>query len=550
MSGTDLNPQEAELPSRCIGVTGHGKAPKLVKTGGKTGCYLTLSHRWGRDTYLCRTTQDNYDERLKGKGMGNLPQLFQDAILVAERLEIPYIWIDSICIIQPRDGEKQSSDWLAESTKMAKYYQGSLFTIAATSGSDFSGLFPERVVSERKIVRLPYRDAAGQQRGYFYLLYPLLDMEGEYQEAVHRSSLLTRGWVFQEWLLSRRVVCYTPIGTFFECQSSTPKTELGEAGSQDGGRNLILKQYFDFGRANDSLFWHEIVAAYSRLDLTDKGDRLKALSGVASEFYQLLRNKWAASAALPGQQRDNAPDRYISGIWQRDIHHGLLWKSADDQTSFPKSADFPTWSWASTQAQVIWRNTRGSCPKPRHPDLEIVRLRVGKLEEQRVPIPALGNDPLDVGKLVSGLEVNGITQRIRVGAVWNAAADIPDYYYDQRMPQPEESLGLHEPKIVRQIYHPSAPTIVCGWGSFEDSGFQPVLAFMGAEVMALLVSTIKKADGGLNAGYLTPWQPAYDVLFIRLAENNQYRRVGMGYLWGREMRKGFLDDPRRTLELI
>ncbi|KAH8744412.1 heterokaryon incompatibility protein-domain-containing protein [Hyaloscypha finlandica] len=557
MSGTSVDANDALLPSRCIEVTGPEEGLKLVKTMGK-GKYLTLSHRWGEAARLCRTTLDNYAERLEGRGLDNLSQLFQDAIGVARRLGIPYIWIDSLCIIQPRDGKNEAeedlADWEIESEKMARYYQGSLFTIAATSGSESDGLFPDRVVIEREIVRLPYRDTTGQQQGYFYIVYPFLCMDDEYTEAVHRANLLTRGWVFQEWLLSRRVVCYTPVGTFFECQAAIPKTELGELGEQRGNRNLLLKQYFDFGRAENSLFWCEIVAAYSRRNLTNGNDRLKALSGVAREFSKLLQKKGPNWEDLPDQQGVETPDRYISGIWLRDIYHGLLWKSSDDKKPYPRTTNMPTWSWASTQTPVIWRDTQAKNSKLRHPHLKIVELILAVKPEEgdprRISVSALDRNPFDVAELVSRLVVDGLTHPVQVGAVVKNA-DIPGYFYDKPLPQLGESgFDPHQPKTTRLIYHRSAPKIVCGWGSFEDPDFQSLVDFLQGEITALLVSTVEKVDGGWNAGFLKPWHTAYDVLLLRPDGADQYRRVGMGYLWGREIKKCFRDGRRRKLELV
>jgi len=44
---------------------------------------------------------------------------------VTRLLKIRYIWIDSLCIIQGAEG------WDREKGNMGKYYQYSLFTIAA-----------------------------------------------------------------------------------------------------------------------------------------------------------------------------------------------------------------------------------------------------------------------------------------------------------------------------------------------------------------------------------------------------------------------------------
>ena len=47
------------------------------------------------------------------------------------------------------------------------------------------------------------------------------------------SPLLKRGWVFQERLLSRRIIHYTKGKIIFECQTSKPRTECNEMETHD-----------------------------------------------------------------------------------------------------------------------------------------------------------------------------------------------------------------------------------------------------------------------------------------------------------------------------
>jgi hypothetical protein len=82
--------------------------------------------------------------------------------------------------------------------------------------------------------------------------------------------------------------------------------------------------------------------------------------------------------------------------------------------------------------------------------------------------------------------------------------------------------------------------------------------FRGCEIKveALVITTVPRAGGGLAAGFLSPWQVAYDVIYICPTGAcdsgcTQYQRIGMGYLWGREMKKVYGDKPkRRALYLV
>ncbi len=63
-----------------------------------------------------------------------LTRTFQDAVDVCRRLDVGYIWIDSLCIVQD-----SKEDWDAESIKMADTYENAFVTIAATKSQDGSG---------------------------------------------------------------------------------------------------------------------------------------------------------------------------------------------------------------------------------------------------------------------------------------------------------------------------------------------------------------------------------------------------------------------------
>ncbi|KAM6511823.1 hypothetical protein FALCPG4_016815 [Fusarium falciforme] len=118
-----FNPYLVELPTRCIEVTSTGAY--LRQTLGTTGSYITLSHRWTGETETVKTTSSNYQERISGADLGPLSKNFDDAIAIARRLGVRYIWIGSICIIQ------ESEDWDQEKWKMGQYYEHALFTISA-----------------------------------------------------------------------------------------------------------------------------------------------------------------------------------------------------------------------------------------------------------------------------------------------------------------------------------------------------------------------------------------------------------------------------------
>jgi len=115
---------------------------------------------------------------------------------------------------------------------MGQYYQQSQFTIAATYARDGSmGCFSS--CSTPALAPLPYRSADDTEdtpKKYFYVYAkePANFKYASLVENVEKYPLMSRGWVLQEWLLSRRIVHYANGQVFFACRSAPPRTAEGE----------------------------------------------------------------------------------------------------------------------------------------------------------------------------------------------------------------------------------------------------------------------------------------------------------------------------------
>ncbi|PQE31530.1 het domain-containing protein [Rutstroemia sp. NJR-2017a WRK4] len=124
-----------QLPTRVIdiGRSDFNGPAKLITTHGIKAYYTALSHFWGSLQPLT-TTLDTLQEREQGLRVQSLPKTFSDAIEVTRRLEIQYIWIHSLCIVQ-----NDPLDWQAEAAQMTTVYQNAYLTLSATAASDGSG---------------------------------------------------------------------------------------------------------------------------------------------------------------------------------------------------------------------------------------------------------------------------------------------------------------------------------------------------------------------------------------------------------------------------
>lgn len=107
------------------------------------GLYICLSHRWSHSSPLI-TTKMTLKERMSDIKFSDLSTTLQDATRLAQGLDVQYLWIDSLCILQD-----STQDWEVESAKMGSYYSKGWLTLAAgfENGSQ-SGFFGVREIEE------------------------------------------------------------------------------------------------------------------------------------------------------------------------------------------------------------------------------------------------------------------------------------------------------------------------------------------------------------------------------------------------------------------
>lgn len=68
------------------------------------------------DTLMVKLLQSSLDSFKLNIKWSDLPKTFQETILVALRLNIHWLWIDALCIIQD-----DNDDWLREAASMVKF---------------------------------------------------------------------------------------------------------------------------------------------------------------------------------------------------------------------------------------------------------------------------------------------------------------------------------------------------------------------------------------------------------------------------------------------
>lgn len=178
------------------------------------------------------------------------------------------------------------------------------------------------------------------------------------------NPLHVRGWIHQEYTLSRRVVHFLADEVIWECREAT-WCECGRVADDFSGTFFVgpiadsALQSFAYRRKPrfyTSLYnasenepgrlknlWMEIVHEYSQKKLTFAKDVFPALAGLAKEMQK---------------QRKCG---YYAGLWEDSLVSDLLW-DAEDLEWYPVGHEYaapeewraPSWSWASSTATINW----------------------------------------------------------------------------------------------------------------------------------------------------------------------------------------------------
>ncbi|KAF4345565.1 hypothetical protein FBEOM_515 [Fusarium beomiforme] len=263
--------------------------------------------------------------------LDNLPLTIKDTIKLTKLLGWRYIWIDLLCIRQHDVVDKE-----ALVNKMHLIYEEASFTIVAAAGKDANtplpGLFNPRhqefigeIVSRyESVIVAPSRPT-------------LPDLLAE-------TVWTSRGWTFQEDVLSRCCLYFTETEVFYSCSptmySSTKSTTEEDSSSEDD---------YDFGGAVQRLHPNEknrsfeeyanFATEYSKRYLTNPTDAVGAMMGILNKFS--ITPKTAANIEA-------------HGILSDLLEKALLWVSLKEN-SLQRREGFPSWSWAGWSGPVTYQ---------------------------------------------------------------------------------------------------------------------------------------------------------------------------------------------------
>ncbi|TVY75618.1 hypothetical protein LSUE1_G005303 [Lachnellula suecica] len=309
------------LPTRLIdiGPPDGSQPPKLFNAYGQiNGFYVALSHCWGKYMPL-KTTTEKLAAYCREISMHSIPKTFRDAITITRNFGFRYLWIDALCIVQD-----SRHDWEQESAVMDSVYSNAVLTLSASASRNSKvGIF----------------DAPNEDLKYYGLLkryawsppsecVEISTLKREtLADVLYDLPLATRGWSWQERLLSQRVLHYGMRRTYWQCRTShlsaAGDAPIDSDSTSARGRLLIVP-----GGGDSDL---ETLQAYNDLP---------AMAGIAR-------------ALTPSRE---TKDSYLAGIWKTDWARGLLWRTISYTRRTQNGA--PSWSWAHWDGPITFKMRR------------------------------------------------------------------------------------------------------------------------------------------------------------------------------------------------
>lgn len=384
----DCGPLKTRCPTRLINVGSPDTNPFLDDNPNRGDCeWVALSYLWGGNGYL-KLEEPTYKSLKNGIPVEDWPATLRDAVLTTRELGLKYVWIDALCIRQD-----STDDWKTEAGRMRDVYAGATITIvAANSNSTIAGIHFSRPENVHAATQCSLRWDSSTT-------VSLRAVSHISRQDAKSSSWFTRGWTFQEGLLSPRTLSYGRDQMIWDCAYHS-EDESGHIGvldqkydSKDLLHKLRKKQTNRMSRAMQNLSlhtyaflsevdnrraklgipskslsttgynmqeswgldpyvrWSEMVEQFSVRNLTYKTDILPALSGIAREFSMITK------------------ETYISGMWKSYLLASLLWRRQalrkiakisqyELDLQFYTHIDWkkresylaPSWSWASIDA--------------------------------------------------------------------------------------------------------------------------------------------------------------------------------------------------------
>lgn len=310
--------------------------------GAAVGRYVALSYVWpslpaspAETLLLERDSLADFQKPgflSRDYNISRIPQVIQDAIRLTQGFGERFVWVDRLCLMQ------NDHETYTQVQRMHEIYWGAYVTIiAAASGSLYgrdnaSGgqlSKPDR----EKDNPLPHNNDTSSWAKYH------LDLMHEHYARLSRSKWGSRGWTYQEKILSKRTIVLLDDDIFWDCQCALwdcngldPFTETETQTDEEGVHDPVNMRLTPTTSMDFSLYV-ELVCPYNARDLSYTHDVIPAFTGILNTL-------------APG-----FPDGFVAGIPLAYMANMLLWQPRKGAVRRLGSTN-PSWSWTGWRCEI------------------------------------------------------------------------------------------------------------------------------------------------------------------------------------------------------
>lgn len=310
--------------------------------------YVALSYAWGQ-------IPEKYNVADHSRKLPtHFPRTIEDAITVTLKLDFRYLWVDRYCIDQKAGKEKQH-----QLRQMDLIYRNAELTIIAAAGSDPNYGLPGVGHQNRKVRNLTTSAKIGK--------HFLITTDDTPTLSVNGTKWNTRGWTFQEALLSRRRLVFTEEQVYFECHGmycceslKFPLEYMHRKDKQGFTKSFCVDGRvgaFPRGIGKTNVEIVRRIEEYTKRTLSNSEDILNAMLGIFNAFERSdmkVKQHLGIPILPPMTRAPNQGDifKVVQG-WTPAMGFfvGLCW---DVRKPAERRSGFPSWSWTGWQSTVSW----------------------------------------------------------------------------------------------------------------------------------------------------------------------------------------------------
>ncbi|KAF1968722.1 HET-domain-containing protein [Bimuria novae-zelandiae CBS 107.79] len=269
-----------------------------------------------------------------GNGPWIFPKTIRDSMEIARELSFRYLWVDRYCIDQD-----DKDDQHTQIAQMELIYSSVALTIIAAAGKDPASNLPSingTTRTKQQVLRVDSHIFAQT------LPHP--------NWSLTHTTWATRGWTYQEGILSHRRLIFTTEQVLWECDSmnclEALDLPLDAMHTRDRSRFRAHVPPGSFTNKSPGSVSYDVmryVSEYYERDLSYPSDAINAMRDIFKTFVASPSKVYhicgvPVLCSVPKTELNSAPNAL-----EQSFLRGLFWHHSEPGR---RRIEFPSWSWA------------------------------------------------------------------------------------------------------------------------------------------------------------------------------------------------------------